>query len=31
MWWPLTWQDVAMDTSIRAYQLRQEMEAAYTF
>jgi predicted homoserine dehydrogenase-like protein len=28
---PLTWQDVAMDTSIRAYQLRQEMEAAYTF
>jgi predicted homoserine dehydrogenase-like protein len=28
---PVTWQDVAMDTSIRAYQLRQEMEAAYTF
>ncbi len=28
---PVTWQDVAMDTSIRAYQLRQEMEAAYNF
>ena len=28
---PVTWQDVAMDTSIRAYKLRQEMEAAYTF
>jgi predicted homoserine dehydrogenase-like protein len=28
---PVTWQDVAMDTSIRAYQLRQEMESAYQF
>ena len=28
---PVTWQDVAMDTSIRAYKLRQEMEAAYNF
>ena len=28
---PVTWQDVAMDTSLRAYQLRQEMEAAYSF
>jgi predicted homoserine dehydrogenase-like protein len=28
---PVTWQDVAMDTSLRAYQLRQEMESAYSF